>query len=360
LTSLLSKSGELSPSKVDGSVASLRGNGAHFVPAEIGALAALAYADLFDYPLTSNQVVRYQVGTHYSREQIDAAIATLVRDGGAVVAQDQLYAFRGRGSTFLIRKHREKLSASVWRRARLWGRFVARTPFVRAVAITGALSMNNISGKPDIDMLVVAQPGRVWICRRLLILQVRLGRLFGDDLCPNYILSARNLHLDQCDFFTAHELAQMVPLYGEGVLAAMLSENSWASEYLPSAFRSPYKTGATNTSRIRRSVERALGNRIFDRWEAWELRRLRAKLAPLIGRAAEVVCSPEQCKGHTGLHRTSVLKRYRARLQSVGIYDSLAFLLDADVEDEDAQPMKATANSAVEMSSQRGERGRRE
>jgi hypothetical protein len=197
------------------------------------------------------------------------------------------------------------------------------------IAVTGALSMNNLSGRPDIDLLIVTQPGRVWVCRRLLILQVRLARLFGDDLCPNYILSSDNLQLDQTDFFTAHELAQMVPLMGEGIYREMLEQNSWATSFLPAGF-------APGQERIRealsvappRSLEKLMSVHPLDRWESWELRRLRAKLAPIIGEAAEVVCSPEQCKGHTGLHRSSVLARYSERLRELGIYEPLAPLLE--------------------------------
>ena len=196
------------------------------------------------------------------------------------------------------------------------------------VAVTGALSMSNIVGKPDIDLLVITQPGRVWLCRRLLILQVRLARLFGDDLCPNYILSSEHLELDQRDFFTAHELAQMVPLYGQALYRQMIEQNGWAARYLPAAFPVRTEPLASQSSKgAKRFFERLLGARPFDAWERWELRRLRRKLAPLIGKAAEVVCSPDQCKGHTGLHRASVLTRYRERLEQLGIYDPFNRLL---------------------------------
>ena len=84
---------------------------------------------------------------------------------------------QGREDLLKVRHEREQASSRLWGRARVRARWVARTPFVHMVAVTGALSMDNIFGKPDIDLLVVASPGRVWICRRLLILQVRLARL---------------------------------------------------------------------------------------------------------------------------------------------------------------------------------------
>lgn len=297
------------------------------------ALAALAYADLFDYPLTLEQVVRFQVGTQYDHAEIASCLRQMVGASGEASNSGALYCLRGRETTFQVRRQREQVSARIWRRARLWARIVARTPFVRMVAVTGALSMNNIVGKPDIDLLVLTQPGRVWICRRLLILQVRLARLFGDDLCPNYILSSQHLELDQRDFFTAHELAQMVPLYGQTLYREMLAHNGWSRRFLPAAFPRPSRViKQTSVQRRKRLSERLLGASLFDAWEAWELRRLRRKLAPQIGMAAEVVCSPEQCKGHTGLHRSSVLMRFRERLEQLGIWEQFANLFEAGIE----------------------------
>ncbi len=306
-------------------------NGHHAIDARTAVLAALAYADLFDYPLTMGELCRFQVGTDYSYEEIAGAIDELLGEDGPISTNGEFYCLQGREETFNIRLQRESASAPVWRRAHRWSRRLARTPFVRMIAVTGALSMNNLSGRPDIDLLVVTEPGRVWVCRRLLVLQVRLARLFRDDLCPNYILSTGNLELDQRDLFTAHELAQMVPLKGGAIHRRMLEQNSWARQFLPGAFgpaqNGPHPIISGSPSRL---LERILGLRIFDRWERWELRRLRAKLAPIIGEAAEVVCSPEQCKGHTGLHRASVLTRYGQRLRELGIHKPLAALLEAD------------------------------
>lgn len=298
---------------------------------EDAVLAAIAYADLFDYPLTAEQVFRYQVGTSCTHAEVENSLDALTAGAARLARTGDFYSLPGRESLVQIRRDREELSAKLWKRARSRANWVAHTPFVRMVAVTGALSMNNISGKPDIDLLVVTRPGRVWICRRLLILQVRIARLLGDDLCPNYILSSSKLELDQRDFFTAHELAQMVPMHGLAIHGTMLKRNPWAYRFLPAAFHDLVNT----SSEIRRPsspliIEKILGAKALDSWEAWELRRLRRKLAPLIGNAAEVVCAPDQCKGHTGLHRSNVMARFAERLRALGIYEGFAHIFDAD------------------------------
>jgi hypothetical protein len=187
------------------------------------------------------------------------------------------------------------------------------------VAVTGALAVDNIGARPDIDLLVVSTEGRVWICRRMIIALVRIARLIGDDLCPNYIISSSKLDLDQQDLFTAHELAQMVPLYGGTEYRRMIARNAWAYHYLPEGFGG-IASGAPDrkVGPVRQLAERILSNKLLDRWESWELTRLQNKLRPLVGDAAEVICSPQQCKGHTGLHRQWVTERYRQLLSDLG------------------------------------------
>jgi hypothetical protein len=192
-------------------------------------LRALAYSDLFDYPLTLDELARYQIETNFSAGIIQEELTGSPALQAAVSrSEDGLYCLRGREEVFNIRRARESPSERVWQRARRYGAIMSRLPFVRMVAVTGALAVDNIAARPDIDLLVVTVAGRVWIARRVIVLLVRLARLFGDDLCPNYVISESKLSLDQRDLFTAHELAQMVPLSGQRVYRAMLRQNDWA------------------------------------------------------------------------------------------------------------------------------------
>jgi hypothetical protein len=285
-------------------------------------LAALAYADLFDYPLTLDELARYQIGSLLSQEQIAGLLAGDPGLKSAVTEERGYYSLAIRQSNLAAtRLARERRSRRLWRRAHLYSRWISRLPYVRMVAVTGALAVNNVGSLPDIDLMVVARHGRVWLCRRALILCVRVARLFHDDLCPNYIVSENTLDLDQRDFFTAHELAQMVPLYGAGVYRRMIQDNNWTRRYLPCAFGPVVGPLPSNNPRphVHSSVEKLLDLTTFDRLEAWEMRRLRAKLQPLLGENAEVMCTQTQCKGHTGLNRQRVMLRFRNRLRDLDL-----------------------------------------
>src|SRR5438105_4375281 len=137
-------------------------------------LAAIVYADLFDYPLTIDELVRYQVGTSYPALEIAESLAGDVELRGKLVESGGYYSLRERPQLVRIRRQRELFSRKLWRKALVYARWASNLPFVRMVAVTGALSMHNVGPVPDIDLLVVAKEGRVWLCRRSLIVLVRL------------------------------------------------------------------------------------------------------------------------------------------------------------------------------------------
>ncbi|HVG00836.1 MAG TPA: hypothetical protein VND68_13440, partial [Chloroflexia bacterium] len=301
------------------------------LPLVSSVLGALAYADLFDAPLSAEEIHKYQITTSYSRAEIAQALSSEPDLIAQVVTDGTYYCLKEREGLFSVRAERAEASRKVWERARRYAGWLRRLPFVRMVAVTGALAVDNVNGRYDIDLLVISRPGRVWLCRRGLIGWVRVGRLLGDDLCPNYILSEGSLELAQRDFFTAHELAQMVPVYGERVYERMLRANEWASTYLPALAGMGSLPEMGGPAMRPGPVERVLRGRAFDPWERWELERLRRKLRSQIGRDAEVVLTPDQCKGHTGLHRAAVMTRFVSKLAEMGLQDVAAALEEAQI-----------------------------
>ena len=125
-------------------------------------LRTLAYSDLFDYPLTAEEIWRYQAGTEYAASEVAEALAGDPILRARVSNEGDFYCLSGREDIFAIRVQRARASRRVWRRARAYGRIVSRLPFVRMVAVTGALAMDNLGDRPDIDFLVVTEAGRVW------------------------------------------------------------------------------------------------------------------------------------------------------------------------------------------------------
>src|SRR5438045_471752 len=98
-------------------------------------LQTVAYADVFDYPLTADEIHRYLVGVSASR----GAVRALLNSGnlpGALSRSGRYFSLGGRESAFETRKARAANAPDYWRRAVRYGRSMSNLPFVHMVAVT--------------------------------------------------------------------------------------------------------------------------------------------------------------------------------------------------------------------------------
>jgi hypothetical protein len=198
-------------------------------------LHTLLYSDLFDYPLTPAEAAHYLIGRPGAPDEVRACLARSSWLAVRVIEMNGYLALRGREALIARRLDRAASSDRLWRRARRFIRALRALPFVRMIAITGSLAMKNCAVHDDIDVLIVTAPDRVWLTRALAIAVVYAGKLCGDTLCPNYVISERALALDRHTLFVAHEFAQMVPVYGLTVYDCMCAANRWIQRVLPNA-----------------------------------------------------------------------------------------------------------------------------
>lgn len=277
---------------------------------------AVAYADVFDYPLTADEIHRYLVGVPASRGMVRAVLSN---GRPAVLARcGRYFTLEGRESAVETRRARATVAAEYWRRAVRYGHTMGNLPFVRMVAVTGALAMDNMADG-DIDYLVVTEPGRLWVCRALIVGLVRLAALRGTELCPNYFLSEQALVLDDRNLFTAHEVAQMVPLTGMTTYQRLRALNRWTDTYLPNAGGAPRRVAPVEASvrRTRRLLERTLRSRLCGPLERWEMTRKMRKLGKRGYAHVEAAFGPDWCKGHFGDHGHLTLSRYEERMRAL-------------------------------------------
>jgi hypothetical protein len=186
------------------------------------------------------------------------------------------------------------------------------------VAVTGALAMDNVADA-DIDYLIVTEPGRLWLCRALVVGLVRAAAMRGATLCPNYFLSERALAIDEQNLFTAHEVTQMVPLVGSATYARFRQLNAWTREYLPNADGAPKRIAMVEPGRVgaRGVLESSLRSRFGSALEGWERSRKMRKLGRRGDGHTEAAFGPDWCKGHFDDHGQLTLARYSARLAAL-------------------------------------------
>jgi len=148
---------------------------------------------------------------------------------------------------------------------------------------------------------------------------VRLGKLFGDTLCPNYLISERALVLEHRSLFVAHEFMQMVPVYGGEIYERLRCANAWVEAFLPNAASPPYRAAGPSPGVVGRLIKRAgewlLAGALGDALERWEMQRKLHKFQPQLGRPdGDAILDHDHVKGHFDDYGGPVMRLYAERL----------------------------------------------
>ena len=267
-------------------------------------LHTVAYADVFDYPFTESEIHRYLTG-------IPATVETI----GKILLQEQMlitnvngfFTLPGRENIVFTRQRREKIAVRLWPQAIHYGRLISQLPFVRMVAVTGALAMNNVEEGADIDYLIVTASNRLWLCRAMVLLIGRFSAQQEVILCPNYLITLRSLTFPDQNGYAAHEIAQMIPLAGLDVYDQIRKQNQWVMKFLPNSEGAPSPVISSLPlaphSLSRSTLEAILSTLPISWLEQWEMDRKIRKLRWEQKASHESSFSADYCKGHDRSHQ---------------------------------------------------------
>ena len=271
-------------------------------------LQVAAYADIFDYPLTLKEIHRYcRIKTTFQD------INDEIHRSGLLNQIGDFYPLYGREALIGQRLRREQISARLWPEAIRYGKLIAQLPFIRMVAVTGSLAVNNTEDPADIDYLIVTDPGHLWTGRALILAIGRLAEREGLTLCPNYLITTRGLEFKDRNIYVAHELAQMVPISGMPVYDEIRRRNDWVAGFLPNADGPPPGLGlngsAAQSSWLKPILETILRRMPPGAWfERWEMERKIRRLSQDQAFSAESRFSADVCKGHDHGHQLRTQK----------------------------------------------------
>ena len=277
------------------------------------ALHTVAYADIFDYPMTASEIHRYLTG-------VSAPLVTVMR----VLEENRLFTrigdyftLPGREEIVSIRARREAHSRKLLPRAIQYGRILGALPYVRMVALTGSLAVLNTSRDQDFDYMLVTAPGRVWTARAFALAINRLTRLQGHTLCPNLIISQRALEWPLHDLYSAREFCQMIMITGQEMYSRLMRANQWVESFLPNAFMDsgglppePQKRAPMLQSLFELPLRGVLG----DRLETWEMNRKIERFTRQQGFGEETIFNADVCQGNFHHHRSWTYAALEERL----------------------------------------------
>ena len=209
------------------------------MPLSQAILATLAYHDIFDYPLTLEEIHKYLINLEARPFTVRRGLNKLFLTG-KIFSKNGYIFLKGRSEIVKLRKLREKYSLPKIKRAQFFARILKVIPSLKLVAISGALAMENSHKNDDIDLVLITSKNTLWTTRflaNILLLPYKRSpsvRQISDRACLNVFIDESQLKIGPPNLYLSHEICQMKPLWNrDNTYRRFLSANMWIKKYLP-------------------------------------------------------------------------------------------------------------------------------
>jgi hypothetical protein len=233
--------------------------------------SCLCYFHVFKYPLKKEDVEQF-IDLSLHHDQISAILDELL-ELELVYHIDGYYFLEAEFSQYIRRRlSSEKNFLQKVKTIKRFATLVSRFPFVESVAVSGSCSKGLLDQDGDVDYFVIATPGRLWLCRTILILFKKIF-LFNSKkyFCLNYFVDSNTLEIPDHNIFVASEIKTLAPISNKALFDRFLKANDWASNYLPNknTYSSTFLNPRKPTKVAFRLIELLFANKLGNLFETW-------------------------------------------------------------------------------------------
>ncbi len=293
-----------------------------------GILHALLYYDIWEYPMKLEELhiflpVRLPEQGELVSALASAGVQTSVTEyGGYYSVRPDTRALVDRRLT------RERHARWMWRAARLVTHVIKRFPFVRAIFVSGDLSKNATGPGSDVDFFILTEPGRLWICRTLLILFKKIFLLNRKKFfCLNFFATIDNLTQEERNVYVAAEVAHLKPMYNDALFNKFMEENAWIRFFFPNFSRDelPRVVANNRQSQFQKLFERLLMPLPLDRIDTYLMEQMKHVWAQRYPRHDAATrqrifkCTKQESRAYGGDFHDKVLALYSRKLREFGV-----------------------------------------
>ena len=316
---------------------------------EKSVLATIIYYDIFDFPLSLLEVFRYLINPSRVSGQLEPGPGTLSLDEvrkslnelvsrGLVETREGFY-FPSRlnlDGRMLVQERIEKnkIAEEKWKKAKKYVFWLQVLPFVEIIFASGSLALGHTSYDSDLDVLVVAQKGRIWLARFLLILatsflgvrRTKYEKVAPDKICLNHFVSGNSLSIPFESLYNAQTYVHVTPLYykNQSLVAEFYEQNKWVKEFLPNCdWPSFFQYRAVKTPRPFYAIKTCLEFVLNRSGLGKMLEKIAKKIqksrinADLPGR---ITISDEQLEFHPYSVEKNIVSEFNRRIYSFGFF----------------------------------------
>lgn len=298
--------------------------------AEAGLLRCLAFFEAIEYAPTQIELIaHWDVGLGGfalpSSGDAEAALRRLL-ESGLIEARRGRITPQGRVDLVAEHERREGFFPRKIRRARRVARWIARCSGVRFVALCNTTAFAHAEDGSDLDFFVIAKRGTLWQTRALatapfLRQRPQQGRALRDAICLSFFVDDSALDLSplqmEDDVYFRHWFLSLLPLYNDGVSAALWRANASITERHP--FALPWIVNDDLKISIAQKF-RTPNNQYFESFaQRLQRRKLPSAIRSIMNRDTRVVLNDHVLKFHVEDGREKFRTLYRTNCLKYGI-----------------------------------------
>ncbi|HSX40587.1 MAG TPA: hypothetical protein VLF68_03145 [Candidatus Saccharimonadales bacterium] len=210
-------------------------------------IKTLLYSDIFDYPLTKNELRTYLIsGKKVSHDEFEKSLAKLSTE---LMYKNGFYCLKNRSEIIKKRIQRKKISIQKLAAGKKSVAMLSKIPSVLFIGISGGLAVQNADKDDDIDIFIIAQKNKLWLTRlAAIIVLIVLGKYrsrntkkVANKICLNMLIDETALPLPKSrqNLYSAHEIAQLLPVFNrDNTYEKFIQANIWVKKYLPNTLTS--------------------------------------------------------------------------------------------------------------------------
>lgn len=289
-------------------------------------LSTLAYFDLFEVPLTRAELSEYLLFEKAEERALDLYL----KDTSYVHKREGFLSFRWNAEFWQEWEAKQARTRSVFKKVARWRWLFQLCPFVRLVAVCNSSTIGDTRENSDIDLFVVAQPGRLFTARLGLTLLTSLfglrrhGSKIRGRFCLSFYVTEEAMDLSAIalpsyDIYLAFWAQSLEPVAGSyATYEAFVTQNeAWLHSYFAHAPK------RKRHFRARRGLVKFMHNFLelllnFDTVERWtrskQWSRALAKFQTLEDKSGTVI-SDSMLKFHDHDARLEVREEWRKRVE---------------------------------------------
>lgn len=262
-----------------------------------------------------------------TEEEFAAALSSLIKEN-IVFKTQGYYQLKHDDSVITARLEANALAEQHMVKAKKIAVFLSWFPFVKGIAISGALSKKVATHDSDYDFFIIAEKNYLWICRSVFFTFIKLVSLFGFKkyFCLNYTVDESYLEVNEKNIFTATEIATLMPVYGMQCFAAFFAANNWIYQYLPNHPVIAYTETEKRKNVFSRFTEKIFRNkqgqkidnalmRYFDRrWHKLQSKHVVTNSGYVLG---SMMVDKHYCKPYPQHFQQKVLNKHDEKMQKL-------------------------------------------